>query len=109
MNPTNGTMRALVVSVADPLRLGRVLVRLPGAGSETDVWARVASSPQGPRGAVAVLEVSDEVVVSFAGGDLRNPIVIGALWQGGSPAPTQAGTNPVRRPLAPPVRPRTGK
>jgi len=109
VNPGDEVKRATVVSAADPLGLGRVLIRLSDGVSETDVWARVASTQQGSRGAVFQPEVSDEVLVSFAGDDLRSPIVIGDLWEGDSPPPTQAGTNPVRHPLVPIVPPRKVK
>ncbi len=99
MNPDNGVKRATVIEVTDPLGLGRVLIRLSDGISETEVWARVAISHLASRGAVFQPEVSDEVLVAFAGGDLGSPFVIGNLWQGGSPPPTQAGTNPVRLPL----------
>jgi uncharacterized protein involved in type VI secretion and phage assembly len=98
----NGTKVATVTKVNDPLALGRVLIHLSDTGSETEVWARVAGSGQGSRGTVAKFEVSDEVLVAFAAGDLRSPVVLGKLWQNNSPPPTQAGTNPVihpRRPL----------
>jgi uncharacterized protein involved in type VI secretion and phage assembly len=102
VTPMNGMKVATVIEVADPLGLGRVLIRFSDIGSEMEVWARVAGAPQSSRGTVAKFEVSDEVLVAFAGGDPRSPFVIGKLWQGNSPPPTQAGTNPVihpRRPL----------
>ena len=109
MNPGDDVKRATVIDVADPLGLGRVLIRLPDAVSETEVWARVASSPPGARGAVFQPEISDEVLVAFAQGDTRNPVVIGSLWEGGSTPPTQADTKPQRRPLVPLVSPRKVK
>jgi len=107
VNPINGVKVATVSEVADPLAIGRVLVRLSDTVSETQVWARVVGSL---RGSVAQLGISDEVLVAFAGGDPRSPVVIGRLWQGDSAPPTQAGTNTVHRPLRPPfvrvLRPR---
>ncbi len=101
MNPGDEVKSATVVDVVDPLGLGRVLIRFSDGLSETKAWARVATSSQGSRGAAFQPEVSDEVLVAFAGGGPRTPVVIGSLWKGGSPPPTQAGTNPVRRPLGP--------
>jgi uncharacterized protein involved in type VI secretion and phage assembly len=75
----NGVKVATVSDVADPLGHGRVLIRWPDAGSVTQVWARVAISPQAPGGTVAQLKASDEVVVAFEGGDPSSPIVIGKL------------------------------
>jgi uncharacterized protein involved in type VI secretion and phage assembly len=109
VNPGDEVKRATVIEVADPLALGRVLIRWSDGVSETEVWARIARSPQGARGAVFQPEVSDEVLVSFAQGDLRSPIVIGKLWQGGSTPPTQADTKPQRRPMVPLVPPRKVK
>jgi len=96
VKPVDGLKVATVTAVADPLALGRVLVRLSDGVSETQVWARVAGSSPGARGTVAQFEVSDEVLVAFAGGDLRSPIVIGGLWQGNSSPPTQADSSGVR-------------
>jgi uncharacterized protein involved in type VI secretion and phage assembly len=106
VNAENGVKIATVSDVADPLSLGRVLIRLPDAGTETQLWARVAISPEGSRGTVAQLDASDEVVVAFEGGDPRSPIVIGKLWKGDSTPPTEADPTPVQLPLNPllPIR-----
>jgi uncharacterized protein involved in type VI secretion and phage assembly len=110
VTPVNGMKVAMVTQVADPLALGRVLVRLSDTVSETEVWARVVRSPQGSRGTVWQPEISDEVLVAFAGGDPRSPFVLGNLWQGNSPPPTHAGTNAVPRRLIPHLaRSRPGK
>ncbi len=101
MNPGDEMKRATVIDVADPMGLGRVLIRWSDGASETEVWARIASASEGARGIVTQFEISDEVLVSFVGGDPRNPVVVGNLWQAGSAPPTQAGTNPVRRPVGP--------
>jgi uncharacterized protein involved in type VI secretion and phage assembly len=101
VTPINGIKVATVTEVADPLALDRVLVRLSDTVSATEVWARVVGSPQGSRGTVWRPDVSDEVLVAFAGGDPRRPFVIGNLWQSNSRPPTQAGTNAVPRPLRP--------
>ena len=50
VSPDNGVIRATVIGVADPLRLGRVLILLQDGSSETEAWARVASSSRGARG-----------------------------------------------------------
>ena len=109
MNAENGVKVATVSDAVDPLGRGRVLIRLADAGNETQVWARVAISPEDSRGTVVQLDASDEVVVAFEGGDPRSPIVIGKLWKGDSTPPTQADTNPVRVPLEVQVTPRTLK
>lgn len=76
---------AEVTSVDDPEGLARVLVRLHGADpdGEAESWARVAVPFAGnDRGAFLIPDVGDEVLVVFAGGDLRAPIVVGSLWNG---------------------------
>src|SRR5258708_30476370 len=109
MNPGDEVKRATVIETVDPLGLGRVLIRFSDGVTETEVWARVAIPQQGSRGATAQFEMSDEVLVSFAHGDLRSPIVIGTLWQGGATPPTQADTKPQRRPIVPLVKPQKEK
>ena len=103
----NGTKVATVTEVTDPLALGRVLIRLSETDSVTEVWARVAGPPQGSRGTIAKFEISDEVLVAFAAGDLRSPVVLGKLWQNNSPPPTQAGANTALHPHF--ARPRPGR
>ena len=44
-------------------------------------WARVASPMAGAgRGFYCLPEPEDEVIVSFVHGDIRYPVVLGALW-----------------------------
>ena len=46
-----------------------------------DTWARVATLMGGNnRGSWFVPDVDDEVLVSFEGGDVRRPFVLGGLW-----------------------------
>ncbi len=83
----------LVVSVADPLALGRVQIRLlTMTGFDTQeslIWARVAVPFAGADyGAFLLPGIDDEVVVSFLNGDPRYPVVIGSLWHG-SAKPTE--------------------
>ena len=79
-----GVQVGIVTDNADPQNLGRVRVRLPYAGVDfvTD-WARVAAPGNGPsRGFVWIPEVSDEVLVAFHHGSVREPYVLGGLWNG---------------------------
>lgn len=100
--PLAGAHLAEVVSVRDPDRLARVQVRLLGwdgvGEQDAPVWARVASAFAGSdRGAFLIPDVGDEVLVVFAGGDPRFPIVVGGLWNGGAAPPEQLSGDRVDR------------
>jgi len=84
----------LVTNNVDPDGLSRVKVKLPSV-SDTDesYWARVAVPMAGnDRGVYFPLEIDDEVLVIF--GTLREPYIVGALWNGQDKAP--AGDNNIR-------------
>lgn len=92
----NASYLAEVVSVQDPDRLSQVQVRLlsfDGIGNQdASLWARVAVPFAGNRrGAFLLPDVGDEVLVMFANGDSRYPIVVGGLWNGRAPAPETLG------------------
>lgn len=91
---------AKVVSVQDPDQLARVkvaLLVLDGEGA-AEIWARVAVPFAGAdRGALFIPDVGDEVVVMFAGGDPRFPIVLGGLWNGNAQPPDQFSGDRVDR------------
>jgi uncharacterized protein involved in type VI secretion and phage assembly len=100
-----GVYPALVVDIKDPASQGRVKVRLPwspdGGGQRYEAWARIATLMAGnDRGSWFIPDVDDEVLVAFAGGDVRTPFVLGGLWNG-SDAPPQtmdgAGRNEVKK------------
>jgi phage protein D len=79
-----GVVVALVSQNEDPEKLGRVKLKFPWLDDkyESD-WARLVSLGAGPdSGAVFIPEVNDEVLVAFAHGDMRLPIVLGSLWNG---------------------------
>lgn len=95
---TGAGMLATVTSLDDPEQRNRVQVRLcafdGAAQQDAAMWARVVSGFAGDnRGAFFLPDVGDEVLVVFAGGDARMPLVVGGLWNGaaGAPADTQAG------------------
>jgi phage baseplate assembly protein gpV len=72
-----------VTAVNDDKNLGRVKVELYATDTTRDVavWARVASPFAGSkRGGFFLPQEGDEVLVIFAGGDPRAPVVIGGLW-----------------------------
>jgi uncharacterized protein involved in type VI secretion and phage assembly len=82
-----GVFPATVTDIKDPDGIGRVKVTLPWSadtGSDRyDGWARVATLMGGNnRGSWFVPDVDDEVLVSFEGGDVRRPFVLGGLWNG---------------------------
>ena len=83
--PGEGLARAIVVDRQDPEAAGRIKVRFPWLPSESPLWAQVAL-PIGARpGRFDLPETGDEVIVGFEHGDLRQPIVIGFLWNGDHP------------------------
>ena len=95
-----GAHLAKVVSVQDPQSLSRVQVTLlgPDADGDAPLWARVAVAFAGDnRGAFLIPDVGDEVLVLFAGNDVRHPIVVGALWNGSTAVPEQIGGDRVDR------------
>jgi phage baseplate assembly protein gpV len=97
-----GTYLARVVAVADPEGFGRVqnqLVGFDGPESQNaDLWARVAVPFGGDNcGGFFIPDVDDEVLVSFVGGDPRQPIVIGGLWSGSAAVPETLGSGRVDR------------
>lgn len=88
---------ARVVSLDDPERLNRVQIRLIAFdgldGQDAPLWARVVAPFAGrDRGAFLMPDVDDEVLVLFAHGDARFPLVVGGLWNGSTPAPADLGS-----------------
>jgi uncharacterized protein involved in type VI secretion and phage assembly len=79
-----GVQVGIVTDNADPQNLGRVRVRLPYAGVDfVSDWARVAAPGNGAsRGFVWIPEVNDEVLLAFHHGSVREPYVLGGLWNG---------------------------
>lgn len=84
-----GVQVGIVTDNADPQNLGRVRVRLPYAGVDFVAdWARVAAPGNGAsRGFVWIPEVDDEVLVAFHHGSVREPYVLGGLWNGADAPP----------------------
>ena len=82
-----GVFPATVTNISDPDGGGRVKVTLPWAADTGDdryeAWARIATLMAGnDRGTWFIPDVGDEVLVSFEGGDVRRPYVLGGLWNG---------------------------
>ena len=77
----------VVLDNADPDNRGRVKLRLPATGLE--VWAAVMVPSAGSGYGVSLLpRQNEQVVVAFISPDL--PIVLGAVWSGGSSQPADA-------------------
>lgn len=80
-----------VESLDDPLKLGRVRVKLVCLDVLSD-WARLVSPMAGKgRGTFFRPEVDDEVLVAFEQGDPRRPYVLGALWSSEDQPPADDG------------------
>jgi uncharacterized protein involved in type VI secretion and phage assembly len=78
---------ATVVDNADPEGRGRIRVRLHSTALE--LWAAVITNSAGSGYGVSLLpKLEEQVVVAFASPDL--PLVLGAVWSGGSAAPSEA-------------------
>lgn len=93
-----GAHLARVVSIADPQSLNRVQVRLLAydaeSGQDAPLWARVVAPFAGDkRGVFFMPDVDDEVLVVFAGGDARHPLVVGGLWNGRAASPAALGSD----------------
>jgi phage protein D/phage baseplate assembly protein gpV len=80
----DGVMVAVVTDNVDPLRLGRVKVKIPSLGETfTSDWAQVVYPGAGgaqARGLQLVPEVGDHVLVTFEQGDVNHPFVLGGLY-----------------------------
>ncbi len=91
---------AIVTQNKDPDGYGRVKVRFTWFDQPREsAWARCALPMAGDdRGFAMIPEVGDEVVVCFERGDLRFPIVIGALFGGKTKIPfaNKDGKNDLR-------------
>ncbi len=74
----------VVTDNADPDKLARVKVKYPLLNDEVESgWARIAWGAAGKeRGTVTLPHVGDEVAIGFEHGDVRRPIVVGALFNG---------------------------
>jgi len=99
-----GGQLARVSSLDDPDQLNRVEIRLLAfdgvAQQDAPMWARVVCPFAGDdRGAFFLPDVGDEVLVVFAQGDPRHPLIVGGLWNGAAspPASIQSGQNRTKR------------
>lgn len=91
---TQAAFLARVVSLDDPENRSRVQIKLLSLtdvhGQDSTMWARVVSAFAGNhRGAFFLPDVDDEVLVMFAQGDPRHPLVVGGLWNGSAQPPAR--------------------
>jgi uncharacterized protein involved in type VI secretion and phage assembly len=100
-----GAYPALVRDVRDPDNLGRIKIALPwspdASGASYEVWARLSTMMAGNnQGSWFIPDTGVEVLVIFLGGDPRNPVVIGALWNGKDSPPQSmdgSGNNNIKK------------
>jgi phage protein D len=85
----------VVTQNEDPEGLGRVRVKYPALGDDTEGWwARVVSISAGEgRGVMMMPIVGDEVLLAFEHGDVRRPFVLGSLFNGMSKPKTLSQTD----------------
>jgi phage gp45-like len=89
-----GLYDGVVTDVDDPLKVGRVKVRVPSIFTEQDTWAR----PCFTYGHFFVPDLGDHVWVAFEGGDASAPIWLGVWYpSGAAPAPASDAAPPVQR------------
>lgn len=81
---TEQVVVGLVTQNNDPDKLGRVRVKYPALGDDTEGWwARVSCINAGAsRGALMLPQPGDEVLLAFEHGDVRRPYVLGSVFNG---------------------------
>lgn len=87
-----GVTIGIVTSIADPENLGRIKVKFPHRdGDRQTDWIRMVSLMAGAsRGIFWLPEVNDEVLLAFNHGNIDEPYVLGALWNGKDKPPETA-------------------
>lgn len=80
-----GLYCGIVTDNEDPESRGRVKLQLPWIADDFETqWAAVAQIYAGDGfGAYWIPEIEDQVLVAFLAGELRRPIVVGALYSEG--------------------------
>lgn len=92
-----GVTVAQVINNVDLQGLGRVQLQLPWL-TGIKPWARVATLMAGMnRGTYFIPQIGDEVLVGFNHGDIREPYVIGSLWNGLDKPPAVIPTDAVNK------------
>ncbi len=85
-----------VITNIDPSGEGRVQIKLPWLPS-IEPWARVATFMAGKGGSYFMPQQGDEVLVAFNHGDVREPFVIGSLWNGTDRSPNETSLDAVNK------------
>ncbi|CAI8955167.1 type VI secretion system secreted protein VgrG [Brevibacillus sp. IT-7CA2] len=95
----HGVIVGIVTNNEDPEKLSRVKLKLPLVDNERETdWVRIATLFAGKdRGSLFIPEVGDEVLVAFHWGDVREPFVIGMLWNQENKGPEMAEKNNIRK------------
>jgi phage baseplate assembly protein gpV len=76
----SGVTTAVVIDNIDCMAEARVQLKLPWLPG-FEPWARVATPMAGMgRGTFFIPQIGDEVLVAFNHGDVREPYIIGSLW-----------------------------
>ena len=85
-----GVVEAIVTDNVDPAQEGRVKLKFPWFDEQMETeWCRVRQFYAGNGyGAFFIPEVSDEVLVAFIHGDMRQPIILGGLYNGQDKPPS---------------------
>lgn len=85
-----GLVIGTVTAVDDPLKEGRIRVTFPWLDDtvESDWIPVVAPFAGADRGLYMMPEQGDEMVIGFLHGDFNRPVVLGAMWNGQSEAPS---------------------
>lgn len=100
-NQINGVVIGIVTNNKDPDGMGRIKVTFPTLSDDDEsFWARMSTLMAGKdRGSFFLPEVEDEVLVAFGHGDIDDPYIIGALWNGvDTPPETNSdGKNNIRK------------
>jgi uncharacterized protein involved in type VI secretion and phage assembly len=95
--PLSGVAIAQVIANRDETNQGRVQLSLPWLPNLRP-WARVASCSAGHRrGIYFIPQVGDEVLVAFQHGDVRDPYVLGSLWNAQDLPPGTGALDPVEK------------
>lgn len=96
-----GVLVGVVTNNKDPDQLGRVKLKLPIRECQNETgWVRVATLMAGNNmGSFFLPEVGDEVLVAFSEADVRQPYVIGTLWNSKEKPPekNEDGKNNIRK------------
>ena len=94
-----GVVVAQVTDNRDPNHQGMVKIHLPWM-PEIEPWARVSVPMAGPDcGTYFIPQRDDEVLVVFNRGDVREPYIIGSLWNGQDRPPATEDGDPVNKRL----------